>query len=192
MAYPPRIQETGMAFHASNNAVDGCKLFRDDEDRQTFLSLLQKEIQRSDWSCVSYVLMTTHYHLIVKLNKCTLSSGFQHFHATYARTYNAKYGRRGTLWKRRVHTVEISSHAQMIETIRYLALNPTRADMCDCPEEHIWSSYSAAIGRHPRDPLVDEAELLGLFDRRDRHARKMLSAFVDERDPRVRRSQRRV
>jgi hypothetical protein len=62
--------------------------------------------------------------------------------------------------------------------------------MCEQPEDHVWSSYGAAIGEFSPDPLVDEHEILGLFGQSSKVARRQLRAFVDEGDRRKRRSQR--
>jgi putative transposase len=190
MGYPPRIEVPGEAYHVTGNAVDGCKLFRDDDDREFFLRLLAKEIERSEWTCLAYSLMSTHYHLLMRLQKPTLSSGFQHLHSVYARGSNLKWGRRGALWQRRFHDVLIESESHLLEEVRYVALNAPRANMCDDPEDHVWCSYGAAIGECSPDPLVDESDLLAPFGRRPKEARRLLRAFVEEGDRRKRRSQR--
>jgi putative transposase len=188
MTYPLRIELAGHAYHVNAKAVDGCKLFRDQLDCETFLSLLRAEVVRSDWSCIAYSLMSTHYHLLLRLRKCTLSSGLQHLNSMYARSFNRRYGRRGALWQRRFHDVLIESDAHLYEVNRYIALNAPRANMCDAPEEHLWCSYASAVGAFPPDPLVDEAELLGLFGTTAPQARRRLRAFVEEPDPRKRRA----
>jgi REP element-mobilizing transposase RayT len=152
MAYPPRIELAGQAYHVNGNAVDGCELFRDDNDRESFLRLLATELERSEWTCIAYALMSTHYHLLLRPRKETLSGGFQHLHAAYAREYNQKWGRRGALWQRRFHDRLIEGDAQLVETIRYIALNGPRANMCKEPEDHACSSYGAAIGVFLPDP----------------------------------------
>jgi hypothetical protein len=136
--------------------------------------------------------MSTHYHLLLRLQSPTLSSGFQHLNAAYARRFNRKYGRRGALWQRRFHHVLIESDSHLLEVNRYIALNAKRAAMCDRPEDHLWCGYRAAIGDCPPDPIVDESELLGLFGTTRERARERLRAFVEEPDPRRRRSLIRV
>jgi len=185
--YPIRIEVPGYAYHVTANAVDGCKLFRDDEDRQGFLVLLARELRWSSWTCIAYSLMTTHYHLLIRIDESTLSRGLQRLGGTYARTFNRKYGRRGALWQRRFHDVLVESESHLLEANRYIAWNAPRVSLAERPEDYPWCSYGAAIGVVRPDPLVDENELLGLFGTTTSVARRRLRAFVEERDPRRRR-----
>jgi putative transposase len=182
----------GATYHVNGKAVDGAKLFRDDDDRLSFLNLLCDQAERSDWCILGYSLMTTHYHVILKLRELTLSSGFQRMNSIYARSYNRRHGRRGALWQCRFFDEIVEADNHLYEVIRYVALNAPRANACRCPEDWPWSNYASAIGIAGRDPLVDEAELLLLFDRRPERARRVLKAMVDEVDPRARRRQSRV
>lgn len=174
------------------NALHGMSLVRDETDRSTFFDLLIDELVRSEWSILAYSLMTTHYHLLLKLKKPTLSSGFQRFHSRYARAYNRRHKRRGVVWQRRFHDVYVDSDRHLFECVRYIALNAPRAQVCAAPEDWPWSSYGAAIGAHPTDLIVDEPELLAFFGSRPSTARRRLRAFVEERDPRVRLAQSRL
>jgi REP-associated tyrosine transposase len=192
VAYPLRIELPGRAYHVNAKGVAGCKVFRDDDDREAFLNLIAEELTRSRWNCLAYCLMGTHYHLLIQLDQCTLSSGFQHLNGAYARWFNRKYGRRGAVWQRRFHHVLIESDAHLLEVNRYIALNATRAALCERPEDHLWCGYRAAIGECPPDPLVSETELLSLFGTPPQRARIRLRQFVEERDPRERRSLIRV
>ena len=190
--YPPRIELPGRIYHVNTKAVAGCKAFREDEDCETFLRLLRTEVERSGWSCLAYSLMATHYHLLLRLEKCTLSSGFQHLNGAYARAFNRKYGRRGALWQRRFYDVLVESDAHLFEVNRYIALNAPRAKVCARPQDHAWSSYASAIGLRPADPVVDETALLGPFGTTHQQARRRLRRFVEERDPSTRLSLTRI
>jgi len=189
---PVRVEIVGHTYHVNGQSVDGAKLFRDDVDRLAFLDLLAAQARRSDWCLLAYSLMTTHYHLVLRLREPTLSSGFQRFNSLYARDFNRRHRRRGALWQRRFFDTITESDAHLIEAIRYVAFNAPRAGLCALPEDWPWASYGASIGVRPPDPLVDDGELLKLFGTSPDEARRTLRAIVEEADPRVRRSQTRV
>ena len=190
MANSVRIEEIGAHYHVTANALNDAPLFRDDLDRMRFFALLEEEVKRSEWTVIAYTLMTTHYHVLLQLTKCTLSSGFQRLQSRYARTFNRRHGRRGPVWLRRFHDVMPVSDRHLLEVIRYIALNAPRAAMVKAPEDWPWCSYGAAIGCHPPDPIVDEPRLFELFAAKPTIARDRLRAFVEEKDPRERWRQR--
>jgi REP element-mobilizing transposase RayT len=187
-----RIEEPGAMYHINANALDGMSLFRDDVDRELFYNLLADEIAESEWTLLEYTLMTTHYHLLLQIDKCTLSSGFKRLQSRFARRYNKRHGRRGVVWMQRFHDELIESDRHLFETVRYVALNAPRARMVEAAEDWPWCSYGSAIGVYPADPIVDERALLSLFAPDPVVARRRLRAFVEERDPRVRWRQTRL
>jgi putative transposase len=192
MAYPKRIDAAGEIYHVNSVGVFGCTVFRDDVDRATFLDLFEDELERSKWSCLAYTLMGTHYHVLIKLTEPSLSSGFQRLNGRFARAFNARHRRRGSLWQRRFYDALIESESHLLEVTRYIALNATRANIRPRPEEWPWCSYGGTVGLSEPDPLVDEGAILSLFASEPSRARDCYRAFVEEADPRVRRSQIRI
>jgi REP element-mobilizing transposase RayT len=187
-----RVEEPGGVYHINANVLEGMQLFRDDVDRGRFHDLLINQIEESEWTLLAYTFMTTHYHLLLKIKKCTLSSGFRRLQSRYARDYNRRHGRRGVVWMKRFHDVPIQSDWHLLETVRYIALNAPRARMAEAAEDWPWCSYGSAIGAHWPDPNVDEKALLALFGHDPAVARRRLREFVEEKDPRVRWRQTRV
>ena len=64
-----RIEAVGAYYHINANALNDMPLFRDDVDRMRFYGFLLEEVERSEWTVLEYTLMTTHYHLLLRLNK---------------------------------------------------------------------------------------------------------------------------
>lgn len=187
-----RIEVPGGLYHVNANALHSMALFRDEFDRLRFIEMLADQVERSAWTILMYSLMTTHYHVLFRLHETTLSSGFQRLQSLYARSYNRRYKRRGVVWQKKFHDELVESEGHLYETIRYIAHNATRANICERPEEWPWCSYGSAIGLYPPDPLVDEHELLSLFGPNPDVARRRLRAYVDEANPRERWRQRRL
>jgi REP element-mobilizing transposase RayT len=192
VARPPRIELPGATYHVTQHGIDDRKLFRDDVDREKFLAFFKDELARSRWTCLAYSIMSTHYHLLIRLETTTLSSGFQRLNGRYAQWFNHRYARRGHLFERRFRDVMAESDSHRCEASRYIHLNAPRAGMCDRPEEHVWCDYGSTIGARPSDPIVDARQALELFGERLDVARHAYRAFVAEADPRVRRGQTRA
>lgn len=187
MGSPPRIEEIGAVYHVNTVAVAGLKAFPNGYHRDMFMRMFGFELEQSAWQCLGYTVLGTHYHVAVRLTELTLSSGFQRLNSRYARWFNAEHGRRGALWQSRFFDAVVETEWHLLELQRYIAYNAPRADLAERPEDWPHCSYGALIGLYPPDPWVDEDEVLAAFGRNKKLARARLRAFVEERDPRVRR-----
>ena len=128
-------------------------IFRDDKDRRQFLKLLDDVVARHEWSCHAFVLMSTHYHVLVRTPNPDLARGMQRLNSCYAQHFNRRHGETGHRFERRYHSVLIESDAHALELVRYLALNPVRAGACREAAAWRWSSY-ATIVRGERPPIA--------------------------------------
>jgi len=59
----------------------------------------------------------------------------------YVQYFNFKYDRTGTLWEGRYRATLIDSEHYLLTCMRYIELNPVRAQMVLHPKEYEWSSY---------------------------------------------------
>jgi len=187
MARKLRINEAGLCYHVWINGVAGQAIFRDAGDKDFMVELLRDEVALSSWSCLEYVVMSTHYHVFLRLRKPTLSSGFKRLNVRYARYFNRKYGKRGHVFDARFHAKVAESRFSRLETIRYVALNPVKANVCRAAEEYPWCGYGASIGRYADNEIVDTRALLTLFGSRAAYRK-----YVEEPDERVRWGQSRA
>ena len=188
MGSPPRIEEVGAIYHANTVAVAGLKAFPDSYHRDVFMQMFGLELELSGWECLAYTVLGTHYHATIRLTKLTLSSGFQRLNSRYARWFNAEHRRRGALWQSRFFDVVVETELHLLEQQRYIAWNAPRAGLADRPEDWPHCGYGALIGLYPPDPWIDEEQVLAAFGSTTKRARARLRAFVEERDPRVRRA----
>lgn len=171
-----------MTFHVWANGVANSFIFRDAVDRDWMLRLLREEVRLSRWTCLSYVVMSSHYHLMLRLNEATLSSGLQRLNYRYALHHNRRHGQRGHCFDQRFQSRLVVDDADELDLARYIALNPTRADLCRLPEDWPWSSYGAVAGLYPRDRIVDHNAALAPV----RGSARRYRSFVEEVDPRLR------
>jgi len=95
---------------------------------------------------MAFCLMTNHYHLLVELTAPRLSVGMQVLNTTHAVRFNRRHEGAGHVFDARFHSTLVDDMDYGQEVVRYIALNPVRAGLCDRPEQWPWSSYPAAAG----------------------------------------------
>ena len=130
MPRKPRAHLAGGIFHVTSRGNRGVDLFLDEVTRLRFLRMLQQTIARSSWRCLAYCLMTNHFHLVVTMEKPTLSAGMHWLNGCYAQWLNRRHGFKGHLFEDRFHSEPVESEAHLLELSRYLPLNPVRAGIC--------------------------------------------------------------
>jgi REP element-mobilizing transposase RayT len=173
----------GAAYHVVSRGVARQAIFRDDNDRRQFLKLLDDVVARYEWSCHAFVLMTTHYHVLVRTPNPDLAHGMQRLNACYAQHFNRRHGETGHRFERRYHSVLIETDVHALELIRYLALNPVRAGACRDAASWPWSSYASIVRRQRRAHCVAEDWLLTYFGPDRERALGRLQSFVEDVSP---------
>jgi len=88
-------------------------------------------------------LMTNHVHILATpMDEYSVSEMMQSLGSRYVRYMNKKYNRTGTLWEGRFKSSLVDSDAYLLTCMRYIEMNPVRADMVAHPRDYAWSSYA--------------------------------------------------
>lgn len=154
MARPLRIEFPGAVYHVTGRGNERKDIFRDDQDRETFLNTLHRVIVRYNWLCHAYCLMDNHYHLLLETPEGNLSIGMRQLNGVYTQLFNKKYERVGHLFQGRFKGILVQKDSHLLEVSRYIVLNPVRAAMVESPEIWKWSSYSATAGLKKAHPCL--------------------------------------
>ncbi len=83
-----RISFAGALYHIMSRGNGRQDIFLSDKDRHLFLSLLEELSERFNVEIYAYVLMSNHYHLLLKTVDANLSKAMQWFGTTYTRKFN--------------------------------------------------------------------------------------------------------
>ena len=122
--------------------------------------------------------MTNHFHLIFGVPKTNLSEGMHRLNGAYAKWFNWRHDYEGHLFQRRYHAALVESDHHMLESCRYVVLNPVRAGIADHPSAWSWSSYRPTAGLDPEPAFLTTERLLTYFGREEAKARLAYRAFV--------------
>jgi putative transposase len=144
MARLPRYFVKGQAQHIIQRGNNRAPIFIRDADYLFYLECLQDTIEKNNLSIHSYVLMTNHVHLLASPEtETSIAKTLQSVGRRYVQYFNATYRRTGTLWEGRYKATVIDTEQYLFTCMRYIELNPVRADMVKSPGEYPWSSYAA-------------------------------------------------
>ena len=144
MPRKPRMYLPGMPCHViqRGNNRDAC--FYAEQDYLFYLDCLQDACRRYHVSVHAYVLMTNHVHLLMTPDDAEgISRGMQSVGRRYVQYINFAYRRSGTLWEGRHKASLIDAEHYLYTCMRYIELNPVRANMVTHPADYRWSSYRA-------------------------------------------------
>jgi REP element-mobilizing transposase RayT len=157
-------------------------IFVDDTDRVRYLRLLGRVVEVTGWRCLAYCLMGNHVHLLIETPRPNLGAGMQRLHGRYAQGFNRRHETVGHTFQGRYGSTRVRTDEQLLQTARYVALNPVEAGLCATAQEWPWSSYRLTVGDGRGAPAwLDATRLLehvhrGAAGASD--ARKRFAAFV--------------
>jgi putative transposase len=160
--------------------------FFSDYTYQYYLDCLYDASQRYGLRVHAYVLMTNHVHLLMTPARIdSISLAMQSIGRRYVQTINKDFCRTGTLWESRHKASLVDKENYLLACMRYIELNPVRANMVSDPQEYRWTSYrSNALNEF--DKLVNCHEVYnslgGDMDERVRAYRLLFASTPDPKE----------
>lgn len=142
MPRQPRMYLPGVPFHVIQRGNNRGNCFFSDSDYKTYLDCLIDASRRYGLDVHAYVLMTNHVHLLVSPEReDSISRAMQSIGRRFVQHINRSYGRTGTLWEGRHRASPVDQDKYLFTCMRYIELNPVRANMVQTAGEYHWSSY---------------------------------------------------
>lgn len=178
MTRPLRIEYPGAVYHVTSRGNAKRNIYRSKADRETFLQTLKQVVQRFNWLCHAYCLMSNHYHLLIETIDPTLARGMQHLNGVYTQAFNRKHARVGHVFQGRYKAILVEKEAYLLELSRYVVLNPVRAGLVRAAKDWKWSSYSATAGFASRPPFLTTDWILSQFGDEKTETQERYRQFV--------------
>jgi putative transposase len=145
----------GVPCHITQRGVNRRETFSCDDDRETYLGLLQENLGDAEVSLLSWCLMVNHVHLIaLPRREDSLSVLLRRVHGRYAQYYNARIRRTGHLWQNRFFGCVLGPD-HLWPALRYVERNPVRAGIVARAADYQWSSAAAHLAGHDDRGLLD-------------------------------------
>jgi len=179
MTRPLRIEFTGAIYHVTSRGNARALIFEEDGDRERFLETLEQVLERFNWLCHAYCLMTNHYHLMIETLDGNLSAGMRQLNGVYTQRFNRRHERVGHIFQGRFKAILVDRDGYLLELCRYVVLNPVRAGMVKKPSAYALSSFRPAMGLDPVPRFLTVDWVLSQFARTKVSARRRYREFVE-------------
>jgi putative transposase len=154
MARAWRIEYEGAFYHLLSRGNERGDIFLTDDDCRLFLDTLGEYSERFEVRLFAYVLMSNHYHLLLRTRRANLSRAMQWLTGTYTRRFHNRHGRSGHLFQGRFKSILVENDAYVMQLSCYIHRNPLRAGLIGRLADYPWSSYPVyAYGKKPPDWL---------------------------------------
>jgi hypothetical protein len=129
--------------------------------------------------------MDNHYHLVVRTNEKPMSDLMRPLNGGYAQWYNKKYKRRGYLFQDRFASVICQDSDYAKELIRYVHLNPLRANLVSTLEDlekWPWCGHGYLLGNESSlgEGFQDRVKPLRRFGEDEESALKKYIEYLNE------------
>lgn len=171
MARIARVVVPGIPHHIIQRGNRRLETFFCDADYKEYLYLMADWCNRCKVEIWSYCLMPNHVHLVsVSSSEDGLRKAIGEAHRRYTRHINARNDWKGHLWQGRFASYPMDE-TYLLATVRYILLNPVRANMVKKAHQYRWSSCKAHFESRD-DILVKTAPLAGMISN--------WPAFLDE------------
>jgi putative transposase len=177
-----RLNIIGGVYHVFTRGIEGQEIFKDNIDREEFLSRLQDSLKKTKSSCYAWTLMSNHVHLMIRTGTGSLSDIARRLFTGYAIYYNARHKRRGYLYQNRYKSILCQEDIYFEELVRYIHLNPVKAKITSTINQldrYPWSGHSVIMGNKERAWQDKDAVLL-YFGEHKKEAITRYSEFIKD------------
>lgn len=133
------------------------------KQKQEFLENLPK-IAKPIVDIICFCLMPNHVHFLLKnLTEKGIARFMSNFQNSYAKYFNTKNKRTGTLFQPMFKAVRIESDEQLLHVSRYIHLNPVTSYLIEMEDlnNYLWSSYHDYLSKQPTD--IKKDQILNFF-----------------------------
>ncbi len=155
-----RIQYPGAIYHVMARGNGRQDIVRDHEDSDRLQQELGRAVGRCGWKVYAFVILSNHFHLVLKTPRPNLARGMQTFLSTYANAWARRHRFCGHVFQGRYRTELVEDESYLWTVTRYVHLNPVRARLVEHPAAWRWSSYPGYANRGRRLDWVAADELL--------------------------------
>ena len=126
----PRLHIPAAFYHVTLRGNHRQDIFFTADDRILLNAIVAEVIAGYGARLHAYCWMTNHTHMLIQVGDVPLGRIMLRIASRYARQIQARFRTTGHLFERRYHAVLVDVDSYLLELLRYIHLNPIRAQVC--------------------------------------------------------------
>lgn len=151
-----------LTYHIYNRSNSKKVIFYDEQDYEHFCNILKKYIAMFSLRIYHWVIMPTHYHLLLELvDPEKLSRAIAGISLAYTKYFHKRYKGCGYLWQGRFQSKPVQKENYMLSCGRYIDYNPVKDKIVTVASDYTYGSarfYCLGIddGITTTDPMYED------------------------------------
>lgn len=177
-----RLDTPGALHHIIARGNERRKIFEDKKDCKEFLIRLGDILSVTETICYAWAIIPNHFHLFLRTGTFPIATIMRRLLTGYAMYFNRRHRRYGHLFQNRYKSILCQEDPYFQELIRYIHLNPLRANLVNgigALDKYPYSGHSALMGM-VKNEWQDTEYVLGWFGKGIKQARSRYHDFIKE------------
>ena len=141
MSRPLRIEFAGAVYHVISRGDRRGAIYYNDSDRLDWQGVLARVCDHHHFVVHGFCQMGNHYHLLLETPEANLARGMRELNGIYSQHFNHRHDLVGHLFQGRYKAMLVQRDRYLLELIRYIVLNPVRAQLVSSADDWRWSSH---------------------------------------------------
>jgi putative transposase len=177
-----RLDTPGLLHHVMIRGIERRRIFDDNVDHNNFIERLSILLPETNTKCYAWAFVFNHAHFLLRSGLPGISTLMRRLLTGYAVSYNRRHKRHGQLFQNRYKSIICQEDVYLNELVRYIHLNPLRANIVPAMKEldkYAYCGHSALLGKK-KNKWQDVKYVLGLFGTKVGEARRKYRAYVEQ------------
>jgi putative transposase len=177
-----RLDTPGALHHIIARGNERRKIFEDKKDCKEFLIRLGDILSGTETICYAWTIIPNHFHLFLRTGTFPIATIMRRLLTGYAMYFNRRHRRYGHLFQNRYKSILCQEDPYFQELVRYIHLNPLRANLVNgigALDKYPYSGHSALMGM-VKNEWQDTEYVLGWFGKGVKQARSRYHDFIKE------------
>ncbi len=177
MPRKPRVFVEGGIYHVYCRVTRKEPVFKDPKAADVFVDQLAKIKSRDGFVLFAWVLMSNHYHLLLRTVAVPLWRTMASLQVGFTKRFNRFHGFVGPFWQGRYQAILVEDQRYFDQLLAYIHINPVSAGLVSDPAHYEHSGHGELIGRSG-GRLVDIDEVLSVFGSSRARARRRYAQAI--------------